>query len=448
MNSDKPFTKFHKKNKTRIKKKDGELKSESRQKSDRQVKYQRKLLKIPSRLERLIEKYIENKTGKPVDTPATIERIRQSVLAQKAGYWSKTPHAKYGRGYDVFAYLSYQAPGYIIQFHYIIQRLDKSGLLPEDLKVLDLGTGPGVVPLALTWFMKERKKGTLTIDAIEQSEEFIEAFKFLVPEFASESLIKTDLLQHADIRSWQPKNSGTYTMITCQNVLAELPGESSREKADLLIKYCSSLTDDGILILVEPAELRHSTELRILQKNLERSGLFLLGPCRYIHPGPCEPDTCWSFAELSELKPPRLMELLSEGQDGYRFLNTDIKFSYSILTKKPLAPVCPNSFIQGTIPLGELEDYLGETVTIAGAKMSMDIGNREFAIFLICDGSGGAKVYLIIPRSLKNQEITSVKKAEYGDILKISEVRVRWNPKKGSYNLVAGARTQVSAMHK
>ena len=80
--------------------------------------------------------------------------------------------------------------------------------------------------------------------------------------------------------------------------------------------------------------------------------------------------------------------------------------------------------------------------------MSMDIGNREFAIFLICDGSGGAKVYFIIPRSLKNQEITSVKKAEYGDILKISEVRVRWNPKKGSYNLVAGARTQVSAMHK
>ncbi len=448
MNSDNHFTKFHKKNKSQKKKKENELKSKNQQKSIKPVKYQKKLLKIPSRLERLIEKYIETKTGKSLDNPATLERIRQSILAQKAGYWDKNPHAKYGRGYDVFAYLAYQAPGYIIQFHYIIHRLDKSGLLPVHLKVLDLGTGPAVVPLALTWFMKERKKGTLTVDAIEQSEEFIEAFKYLVPEFASDSPIKMELVDHADIRTWNSQRPEKYTMITCQNVLAELPGQSSSEKAELLLKYCSALSDDGFLILVEPAELRHSTELRILQKNLENAGLFLYGPCRYLHPGSCEPETCWSFAELSELKPPNLMKMLSEGQDGYRFLNTDIKFSFSILTKKPLAPALPESVLKGSIPLRELEDYLGETVTITGAKMSMDIGNREFAIFLICDGSGGPKVYLIIPRSLKRDEIKPAKTAEYGEILKISEVRVRWNPKKGSYNLVAGSRTQVSAMHK
>jgi len=448
MNSDNPFSKFHKKNNSRKKKKDSESKPQNQHKTLKPVTYKKKLLKIPSRLERLIEKYIENKTGKPLNTPTTLERIRQSILAQKAGYWNKNPHAKYGRGYDVFAYLAYQAPGYIIQFHYIIQRLDKSGLLPVNIKVLDLGTGPGVVPLALTWFMKERKRGTLSIDAIEQSEEFIEALKFLVPEFASDSPVKMELVHHADIRTWNPQKPDTYSMITCQNVMAELPGQSSSEKAELLKKYCSSLADDGFLILVEPAELRHSTELRILQKNLEKSGLFLFGPCRYFYSGSCSPDTCWSFAELSELKPPRLMEMLGEGQDGYRFMNTDIKFSYSILTKKPLAPVIPESFLKGTIPLGELEDYLGETVTVAGAKMSMDIGNREFAIFLICDGSGRAKVYLIIPRSLKTDEIKAAKKTEYGDILKISEVRVRWNPKKGSYNLVAGSRTQISAMHK
>ena len=90
MNSDKPFTKFHKKNNYRIKKRDGGL-PESRQKSTKQVKYQRKILKIPSRLERLIEKYIENKTVKPVDTSATLERIRQSIVDQISKILEKNP---------------------------------------------------------------------------------------------------------------------------------------------------------------------------------------------------------------------------------------------------------------------------------------------------------------------------------------------------------------------
>ena len=149
-------------------------------------------IKLPSRLERLIEQYIENKTGKSLDTPITLERIRQSVLAQKAGYWNKNPQGKYGKGYDVFAYLAYQAPGYIIQFRHILKILGSHKMLPKDVSILDLGTGPGVVPLALIWHLKEKNAGSITINVIEQSEEFIEAFKYLIPE--SPSIFSNTLL--------------------------------------------------------------------------------------------------------------------------------------------------------------------------------------------------------------------------------------------------------------
>ncbi|MGV8110107.1 small ribosomal subunit Rsm22 family protein [Methanospirillum sp.] len=404
-------------------------------------------LRIPSRLERLFEQYIEIKTGKPVDSPQIIEKIKNSILAQKAGYWNKSPHAKYGKAYDVFAYMAYQAPGYIIQFKSILKILENDKVLAKDLVVLDLGTGPGVVPLSLIWYMKEKRSGTLTIHAIEQSEEFLEAFRYLISSFATESSIKTGIISHTDIKSVPESIPDELNLITCQNVLAELPDMSNSEKVTLLMKYISHLSDDGFLVIVEPAELRHSTQLRILQKELEKAGLYVYSPCRYLHDGSCNPENCWSFLELPLMKSTRLMDLLSQDKDGYRFVNTDIKCSYSILSKKP-RPLISHVGMEELIPFYSLEDYLGEKISVAGVKLSNDLGTRDFAIFLICDGTGSHKVYLIIPRTLKTEEVKMARYANYGDILRIDNVRVRWNPKKNSYNLVSGTRTRVSAMNK
>ena len=95
-----------------------------------------------------------------------------------------------------------------------------------------------------------------------------------------------------------------------------------------------------------------------------------------------------------------------------------------------------------------MEDNIGKTVDVIGVKMSSDIGVRDFSVFLLCDGSGGAKVYLVIPKSLKNVEIKKVKNMDYANIIKITSVRVRWNKNKNSINLIAGSTTQVSAIHK
>ena len=151
MNAESPFKKFYKRKYTAGRKKPGDKRSIPKIDENIRKKIQEKMLKIPPGLELVIEKYIENKTGKQLESPGTLERIRQAVLVQKAGYWNKNPHAKYERGYDVFAYLAYQSPGYIIQFHHIIQNWRKlaSFLIISGFLILDQ---PGVVPLALTCF--------------------------------------------------------------------------------------------------------------------------------------------------------------------------------------------------------------------------------------------------------------------------------------------------------
>lgn len=408
--------------------------------------------RIPSRLERLIEEYITNKTGKPVDDPKTLGKIRQSILAQKAGYWSSVPYARYGRAYDVFAYLTYQFPGYLIQFREILRMIDSRGDLPDSIALLDLGSGPGVIPLATIWHQKERKKGSLSINGIEQSEEFIEAYNALVPAFSKGMKNVTlghvssgDITRPSDIVSQNVPEK--VNLITLQNVLAELSDLSIDEKADILMQYLPGLSEDGFLILVEPAELRHSTSLRLLQKRLQERGLFVYGPCKNIWEKECNPEDCWSFARLPPISPTRLMTLSAGEEETYRFINTDIKFSYVIFSKKER--VIPDKAIirRGTIPLADIEDYTGEWVSVTVAKMSPDIGNREYAVFMVCDGSLVQRSYLVIPRSLRREEIKPAFVARYGEILTIKDVRVRWNSKKKAYNLVAAIRTHVSVIN-
>jgi len=406
-----------------------------------------KPLKIPSRLGRLLESYICFVTGKNEIDEKILVKIRQSVISQKSGYWNVKPVGKYGRAYDVFAYLAYQAPGYIIQFRYILTKLEELNILPDNIKILDLGTGPGIVPLASVWYQKERKKGSLTINVIEQSEEFLKAFQYLVPAFISNSPdISLEKIYRSDIQDTPENLPEKITLITFQNVLTEMSSLSVYEQAELVLRYALNLSEDGFIIIIEPAEFRHSTKLRELQTILIKNGFYVRSPCKYIRKEICNPDKCWTFCSLPKIEPPHLMQLLAGEKDAYRFLNTDIKFSYLICSKKDYLKESDYNIPKNTIPLSNLEKGQEGYVNVVASKMSSDIGNQDYAVYYICDATGTKKTYLVIPRSLHNDAIIPAFSAEYGEILGIYNVRVRWNKKKDAYNLITGDSSKIFRM--
>jgi SAM-dependent methyltransferase len=93
------------------------------------------------------------------------------------------------------------------------------------MRVLDVGTGPGVVPLALTDFLPRVKGCSATIYAIEQSTEQIEAFNHLVPGFTKNSgEVFIGRPVQGDIRTFSPRDlPGPFDLIVFQNVLNEPP---------------------------------------------------------------------------------------------------------------------------------------------------------------------------------------------------------------------------------
>ena len=69
-----------------------------------------------------------------------------------------------------------------MQARHLLAQLAREGLLKQEMTILDLGTGPGVIPLAIDDFWMCLDTARATVHSVERSKENIEAFGALATE--------------------------------------------------------------------------------------------------------------------------------------------------------------------------------------------------------------------------------------------------------------------------
>ena len=203
----------------------------------------------------------------------------------------------------------------------------RDGLLKQQMTILDLGTGPGVMPLAIEDFWLCLDSARATVCSVERSKEHIEAFEALTRSVAiQDSQVKIESPKEADITSLRdgPLPDSVDLMIF-SNVLNELAGLPVAVRADIVMKYAERLAPDGTILIIEPAEEATSTGLRILSLALKKRGLSIYAPCTFIWGTNCTPDRCWSFQTAPSIRPTRIMNSLAGCNEPFRYVNTDIK---------------------------------------------------------------------------------------------------------------------------
>jgi len=400
-------------------------------------------------LQDLTEQYIEYKTGKSWNDPLVLQRIRSAVMQQKGQYWKEGEPRRIGyrKGYAVIAYLAYHAPVYFSQFQHAFLMLVKDGLIPNHARILDVGSGPGVVSLAISACARDIPEFSAEQFALERSEEFLESYRFLINRFtAGEPRITAYPAISGDLRDADTlRLPSALDLIVMQNVTNELVQESPKKRAEYLKSLSLLLAKGGCMIIIEPAELRNATELRQTVQAATGHGLQIHSPCTCIWQPRCAAERCWSFIEKPPIQPTRLMNALAGKREAFRFLNTDIKFSYAVLVKDERRRHCytidkDSSFSR----LSSLKGRLGRQVNVAGALMSGDIGDKGTHVFLICDGTSRQPVYVVLPHfhlSLENRELLSL---PYSSILEITGALVRFNQKHGAWNLFLTRNSQVT----
>jgi len=403
---------------------------------------------FPPVLERAIEQYITKKVGKEWTDPVILERLRRAIVAQKDDYRKPTHKRalRYTKGYSVLGYLAYHFPVYFMQAQHLLAQLACDGLLKEEMTILDAGTGPGVVPLAIADFYSRLDTAQATIHSIERSEEHIEAFMFLTEHGAKKNAHVTIIPPvKADITAFSEKllPEGIDLMIF-SNVLNELSGSSIEQRADLVMRYAERLCDDGMVLIVEPAEEVTSTGLRTLSLALKKRGLSIYAPCSFIHTTNCTPDRCWSFVTAPKIRPTHIMNTLAACDEPFRYVNTDIKYSYVILRKDgkiretfrvPAGSRC--------LRLSQIHRHVEKRVNIIAAKMSEELGDKQTHMFRMCDGSATKPVYAVLPAfhiTTGNEVILS---APYGSIIQLENVLVRYNKAHDAYNVLVSRNSRI-----
>lgn len=401
--------------------------------------------RVPRKLERLIDSYVEMKTGRRLGDSSVLEKIRNAIVAQKEQYWKEGQPRKidYSTGSSVLAYLGYQFPVYFMQFEHIMNDLAAGGLLKDRMKVLDAGTGPGVVPLAVADYISRLDNVTVDISAIEKFDQNIEAYMAIVPGYAAikgkaniRKPIKSDLMNKPEI----PDN---IDLMIFSNVINEIE-VSLDKKVAMLRGMAEHLAPDGSMIIIEPADKENSMRMRRLVHRLTEKDLNVYSPCSFIWCTRCHPDKCWSFEAKEDIKPTGFMEMLANTEEPYRYLNTDIKFSYAVLRKDGLTRT------QYRVPqkakfarLSLVGRHVEKRINVVASVMSSDLGDKKTHVFKICDGTPSKAVYAILAAHNANSENNTLLTAKYGEVLIFENVLVRYNKENDAYNLLVSKATIV-----
>jgi len=403
---------------------------------------------MPSVLEDAIEQYITRKTGKDWSDPVIIERLRHAIVAQKDDYWkpAEKRSLQYTKGYAVLGYLAYHFPVYFMQARHLFAQLALDGLLKREMTVLDLGTGPGVMPLALEDFWRCLDNARATVSSVERSKENIEAFGTLARSIATpDPQVTIEPPKEADITSpGDVPLPDRIDLMVFSNVLNELAGLPLAKRADLVMTYAERLAPDGTILIIEPAEEVTSTGLRAMSLALKKRGLSIYAPCTFVWGTNCTPDRCWSFQTAPSIRPTRIMNTLASCNEPFRYVNTDIKYSYVMLRKDgKVRTSCNIPKEMKALRLSKVHLNVGKRITVVAAKMSEDLGDKETHIFRLCDGSAEKPVYAMLPAFHIMPSNRELGIAPYGTILEIRNVLVRYNPDHDAYNLFVSRDTMV-----
>ncbi|MDD1674444.1 MAG: small ribosomal subunit Rsm22 family protein, partial [Methanomicrobiales archaeon] len=376
---------------------------------------------FPPQLENLIRDYIARKTGKSWDDPITLDRLRRAIQAQKGAFWQK-PGGRditYQKGYATLAYLAYHFPVYFMQTQKVLLDLVTDGLLPEYFQVLDAGSGPGVVTLAIADFFRVLGRGEVWVYSIERSEEAREAFRFLTAQYVDRTRVHALRTIDADLRNLADvKLPPDLDLVVFSNVLNEVAATDVQVRAHIVLTVAGNLGSNGSIAIVEPADKHNSTELRRTTALLARQGLHVYSPCTFLWGGSCQAKECWTFEELPSIAPTPLMLALAGPEEGFRYINTDIKFSTSVIRKDDRARICHRVPRRAKVArLSQLGKHVHRRIHIVAAVMSGDLGDARTRVHKLCDGSARDPVYLMAPRHLNTESAYLLAKIPYGTII-------------------------------
>lgn len=334
---------------------------------------------------------------------------------------------------DADAYLLYHFPRSYAATWYTVGELLEVGRLNRTLRVLDLGAGVGAHLAA--------------VDDLTPDETLVEYVGVepspLVEHLKALSTNRLSRNTHVRVREVPIEDltlEQEFDIVLLGNVLSEV-----NDPIGLAHDSLGYLASEGTWIAIAPADPRTSVQLRTVERSIEET-MTVFSPTLRLWPGRQPTDECWSFVEWPSLSVPPFQQRLREAaeRDGDAFVNTEVRYSYSIMRTDGVRRYELDASETDSLPLGRTSSAIGERVDVIVVKLSGDLASDGNPIYRVGDGSQtedcfGTHVSL-------TEMNRSLKEAPYGAVLRFERALVLWNDDEEAINLVIDDETFIDQL--
>ncbi len=358
---------------------------------------------IPEYIELSILRVVSKKLG--LQDFRTINEYLNNLPKNFMDYLISTVNGMYSSNCQInycnrhLPYLIYYLPVNIFKVWKPLLDLQTQDLLKSKVEILDVGTGPGSVPLGIIEYYKSLAvcfneiEFELQFTLIEKETEFINIACKMINEcinYLPENL-------HVKINnqyciSVSAKNNydflGTFDMVLMSNFLAYGEELNQENGYKIICNFKSNIKKDGSLIVIEPADRRNCIPLKRLRNSVVNNrDLNVYSPCIGVWEVK-EKYSCACFNMVrSYWKLPKIYEfLLKKGL--YKGTRPDVPFNYIIFRKdnKKKYDIIKNQ--KHFVKLCDLKDYLSKKINVIAIIRTV-IYKQETDIVKIalCDGT-------------------------------------------------------------
>ena len=389
----------------------------------------------------VLEELLVERHGPEWADGETGDRLRHVIRDLKEEYYRQRPVV-----YDedaALGYACYHLPDYYAAIQYVLHELGTAGLLPATLRVLDVGAGVGGPALGLVDYLGD--EALVDYHAVEPS-----AATTVLESLLAETGPNVHATVHSTtIEAFEP--DGEYDLIIAANVLSELD-----DPVTTLERLLPSLSDDGALVTLAPADKHTSIGLREVERELvdAPSEYDVFSPTLRLWPGESPTDRGWSFDVKPDLAVPAFQRRLDEGRRAGpeerdpatgEFVNVDVQYSYAIIRRDGVRRVAFDPSPKRFAKLAETERHVTDRINVAAVKLSHSLSEAGAnPVYKVGDGSESIDHYAVLTRETSLN--SALRTADYGDVLVLERVLALWNDDEEAYNLVVDDETIVDAI--
>lgn len=396
---------------------------------------------FPDRYVRAVEDLLVDTYGSGYPDGETGDRLRQRIREIKERYY-RNKSVRYDHD-TALGYTVYHQPAYYATTMYVLADLTRFESLPRQLRVLDVGAGTGGPMLGVHDLTDTDEKALVEYHAVEPSDPNLAVLEDLSEQTRESFLVET---HRTTAETFTPD---TYDLVLFSNVLSELD-----DPVAVVGRYLDAVDPAGSLVAVAPADRETATELREIERTVEREhGTTVWGPDVRLWPGEQPTDQGWSFTVQPGLDVPAFQRRLDEGvreRDPAgpdpatgEFLNTDVQYAHFVLRPDGSRRINFEPDSERVLPFTETNEAVSERIDCVAIKLSHDLRDAPDAnpVYKMSDGSENVGHFAVLTReSALNEDLA---RAAYGDLLAFENVLVLWNDDEEAYNLVVDAETVV-----